>query len=78
MDKRDPISLSNPFANIKVKKGHPKTIKYCAWEVLRDFPEGLSVADLAKEIEGRDLRSFSGNKIPLHTVSPFFILPLYL
>lgn len=70
-------ALPNPFAP-KVKKYQHNTIKYCAWEVLRDFPRGLSVGDIIREIMGKDLRKFYSKRKPESIVSlQYHFLTLY-
>lgn len=54
-------SLENPFASLH-HRGRPHSVKYCLWEVLRDFPSGLNVTEIVRELEQRDLRDFSGRK----------------
>lgn len=54
-------ALKNPFEDIQ-KKGQEYSVKYCAWEVLKDYCQGLNVTQIAKEIQERGLKDFSEKK----------------
>eukprot|EP00803_Ostreobium_quekettii_P008489 evm.model.scf_1679.3 EVM.evm.TU.scf_1679.3 scf_1679:2864-3073(-) len=54
-------SLKNPFVGLH-HGSRQASVKYCLWEVLRDFPNGLNVTEIVRELEHRDLRDFSGRK----------------
>ncbi|GMH43567.1 hypothetical protein BSKO_11489 [Bryopsis sp. KO-2023] len=53
--------LKNPFEDTQ-KKGQEFSVKYCAWEVLKDYGDGLNVTQIAKEIQERGLKDFSEKK----------------
>jgi len=54
----DAVRSENPFKP-KSRRGNEDTLKYCAWEVLKDFPRGLHISQIAKEVQGRGLRDLS-------------------
>lgn len=64
----NPDELINPFENTSKTTG-VLTMKYCAWEVLRDYPAGLTVKLVVDEIEARALRVFTGKANPTGQVS---------
>ena len=51
----------NPFKS-QQKRGHEDPLKYCAWEVLKDYPQGLDISRIAKEVQERGLRDLSKMK----------------
>jgi len=54
----DKYTLINPF-EARGKSGREEKLKYCAWEVLKDFPCGLHISQIAREIQQRKLRDLS-------------------
>ena len=52
-------SLPNPFEARSGGKRQPHTLKWAVFEVLRDYPAGLSLADIVRLVEERKLRSFA-------------------
>lgn len=54
----DKFTLINPF-EAQGKSGREEKLKYCAWEVLKDFPYGLHISQIAREIQQRKLRDLS-------------------
>eukprot|EP00803_Ostreobium_quekettii_P007710 evm.model.scf_293.6 EVM.evm.TU.scf_293.6 scf_293:91596-100327(+) len=53
---------ANPFEEGPRRGGRERSVKYCAWEVLADFPGGLNVTQIAREIQDRGLKDFSEKK----------------
>ena len=51
----------NPFEDSQ-KRDKDFSVKYCAWEVLKHFPQGLNVTQIAREIQDRGLKDFSEKK----------------
>lgn len=64
MEKESKKQVINPYAHIKVRKDRQPSIKYCAWEVLKDSQEGLAVSAIVKEIEAKGLRQFTSLNNP--------------
>lgn len=52
-------SLPNPFEARSGGKKQPHTLKWAVFEVLRDYPAGLGLADIVRLVEERKLRSFA-------------------
>ena len=52
-------SLPNPFESRSGGKKQPHTLKWAVFEVLRDYPAGLGLADIVRIVEERKLRSFA-------------------
>ena len=52
-------SLPNPFESRSGGKKQPHTLKWAVFEVLRDYPAGLGLADIVRLVEDRKLRSFA-------------------
>ena len=57
--------LSNPFAS----RTSVPTFAQCIWDVLRDYPDGLSVAQILDQVQSRGLRDLSGLKKPTGQVA---------
>jgi hypothetical protein len=49
-----PAQLSNPFDAVQ-KEGKNKTLKWCVWEVLKERPAGMKVAEIIEEIDAKGL-----------------------
>lgn len=80
IDRKKGVQLKNPFQGTQ-KKGQEYSVKYCAWEVLKHYCDGLNVTQIAKEIQERGLKDFSEKKNaagqvgPKHKSGPFTLTP---
>lgn len=57
----------NPFKSRTDAPTFPQSI----WDILKDYPEGLSIACIVRELQERGLKDLSGLKKPNGQVRPF-------
>ena len=78
---RRPIGDATSILSCRVDRCLAGT-KFCLWQVLVDFPKGLPISEMLKEVTNRGLRKFDGNKNPLGQVrcltAPKHATPLQL
>ena len=63
-------SLPNPFESCSGGKKQPHTLKWAVFEVLRDYPAGLGLADIVRLVEERKLRSFAKTNPAGQAINP--------
>ena len=69
MSSQDPTAdqLSNPF---KSRTANP-TFPQCIWDILRDHPAGMTIANILKQLQSDGLKDLSGLKKPNGQVRRF-------
>eukprot|EP01024_Parvocaulis_polyphysoides_P017783 TRINITY_DN17848_c1_g2_i2.p1 TRINITY_DN17848_c1_g2~~TRINITY_DN17848_c1_g2_i2.p1 ORF type:complete len:530 (-),score=72.60 TRINITY_DN17848_c1_g2_i2:158-1690(-) len=65
---KDPFT--NPF---KQKHKEQNTLKWCSWEILRDFPEGRTSQQIVEEIGKRELLDIYNRKNPSGQIAGDFV-----
>jgi hypothetical protein len=62
MSSQDPAAdqLLNPFKSRTSVPTYPQ----CIWDILKDHPDGMTIADILQQLQGEGRRDLSGLKKP--------------